>query len=80
MAGPVVTISSNGSSDLLKPHANGVLNGMNGTWPKPTKISRSNSQSLQYPEQYLTKEEIVAVIASGCKAKENWRSDLDIHH
>ncbi|KAG0614520.1 hypothetical protein M758_6G183700 [Ceratodon purpureus] len=77
MAGPVVTISSNGSSDLLKPHANGVLNGMNGTWPKPTKISRSNSQSLQYPEQYLTKEEIVAVIASGCKAKENWRVGLE---
>ena len=70
--GPV-TIASNGDCDLfgskLQLHTNGV-NGINGSWPKPI-YGKSSS------EKRLTKDELVAYLASGCKAKENWRSDLD---
>ena len=72
-------MASNGCSDhLVELHANGEINGVHGTWPKPaTSFGKPGSLNLA-TEQPLTKEELVAILASGCKAKPNWRSDLDI--
>ena len=62
MAGLTSTASCDHVGTKVELHENGVVKGMNGTWPKP----------------FLTKEDLAAYFASGCKAKANWRSDLDI--
>lgn len=74
-----VSMARNGGCDRLGSegqHANGAKGMHRRTWP--IKPSRAKSSSENPSEKPLTKEDLVAYLVSGCKAKAKWRSDLNI--
>jgi hypothetical protein len=74
-----VSMARNGGCDRLGSegqHANGAKGMHRRTWPiKPSRVKSSSENPSEKP---LTKEDMVAYLVSGCKAKAKWRSDLNI--